>query len=198
MHTDLALRSATTSLLHSTESGDPVALDHLVSFLYDELRQMARRQLAKEHRNPTLHTTELVHEAYLRLVDDERVSAQGRGYFFASAAQAMRRILVDSARRRTATKRGGDAVRVTLDESAAMPVDSYAIELLDMDRGLTALEQESPRLAKVVELRFFGGLDVAEAAEILEVSPRTVKSDWALARAWLYTYLHGDVPSDGA
>jgi RNA polymerase sigma-70 factor, ECF subfamily len=188
---DLPLQSATTTLLESTESGNPGALDRLVAFLYDELRQMAHRQLAREHQAPTLHTTELVHEAYLRLVDSEQVSERGRAYFFGAAAQAMRRVLVDAARRRKSAKRGGGEAAVTLDESATLPVDAYASDLLDLNGALEVLEQERPRLARVVELRFFGGLAVAEAAEVLEVSPRTVKSDWALARAWLYTHLQG-------
>jgi RNA polymerase sigma-70 factor, ECF subfamily len=199
MSADHSPRAATAELLDSTESGDPAALDRLVAFLYDELHEMARRQLAREHRGATLHTTELVHETYLRLVDDDRVTKRGRAYFFGAAAQAMRRVLVDAARRRAATKRGGNPVRVTLGEAdAAVPVDAYAVELIDVDRGLTALETESPRLARVVELRFFGGLGVDEVADILALSPRTVKSDWALARAWLFDFLRADgQPSTG-
>ncbi|CAN5487087.1 ECF-type sigma factor [soil metagenome] len=191
---DLPLQSTTRTLLASTESGEPQALDRLVGFLYDQLREMAHHQLAREHRHPTLHTTELVHEAYMRLVDTERISQRGRAYFFGAAASAMRRVLVDAARRRTAAKRGGGEIAVTLDEAAVMPVDGYAAELLDLHEGLTVLQNERPRLAQVVELRFFGGLSVEEAAEALDVSPRTVKSDWALARAWLYSYLHGELP----
>lgn len=188
MTSELFLPTATT-LLESSEAGDPAALDQLVAFLYDELREMARRQLAREHRVPTLHTTELVHEVYLRLADGGGVSERGRAYFFGAAARAMRRVLVDSARRRTAAKRGGGAARVSLDESHGLAVDLYAGELLDVDHALTVLEAEHPRLARVVELRFFGGLGVEETAETLGVSPRTVKSDWALARAWLYNLL---------
>lgn len=197
MPVELSSPATAAVLLESTQSGDPAALDRLVSFLYHELREMAHRQLVREHRAATLHTTELVHETYLRLVDDERVTERGRAYFFGAAAQAMRRVLVDSARKRTAAKRGGDAERVTLDDAAMLPVDGYAVELLDLDRGLTALEAEAPRLARVVELRFFGGLEVAEAADVLQVSPRTVKSDWALARAWLFDYLRHDAPAGG-
>jgi len=191
---ELQLQTIGTSLVESTESGDPAALDRLVGFLYDELRAMAHRQLAREHRGATLHTTELVHEAYLRLIDNERVSERGRAYFFAAAAQAMRRVLVDAARRRNSAKRGGGEGAITLDDSAALPVDAYASELLDLHDALNVLEQERPRLARVVELRFFGGLAVDEAANVLDVSPRTVKSDWALARAWLFTHLRGSGP----
>jgi RNA polymerase sigma-70 factor, ECF subfamily len=162
-----------------------------VALLYDELRVLASRQLSREGGTPSLHTTELVHEAYLKLADDPRVSDRGRAYFFGAAAQAMRRVLVDAARRRGATKRGGERAQVTLGE-AHLAVDGYASELLDLDRALTALEAESPRLGRVVELRYFGGLSVDETAEALGVSPRTVKGDWALARAWLHEALSGE------
>lgn len=188
MSFDSTSQTSTISLIHSTESGDPAALDQLVGVLYGELRAMAHRQLARE-RSITLHTTELVHEAFLRLVESDRISTRGRAYFFAAASQAMRRVLVDAARRRATLRRGSGERPVTLDESAPVSVDGYAHELLDLDRGLAVLEQESPRLARVVELRFFGGLDVEETAQVLEVSPRTVKSDWALARAWLLTFM---------
>lgn len=172
-----------------------------VALLYDELRSLAHRQLAREGGGVSLHTTELVHEAYLRLADEEKLRGRGRAYFFGAAAQAMRRVLVDAARRRGAAKRGGDRARVTLGEGH-LAVDAYAADLLDLDRALTLLESESPRLARVVELRFFGGLNVEETARSLEVSPRTVKGDWALARAWLHDALRGEgagaeAPSDG-
>ncbi len=161
-----------------------------VELLYQELRELAHRYRAREGDGGTLHTTELVHEAYLRLADDERVASRGKAYFFGAAAQAMRRVLVDAARRRGAAKRGGEFAQVTLGEEH-VAVDSYAADLLDLDRALLALEGESPRLARVVELRFFGGLSVEETAEALGVSPRTVKGDWALARAWLHDTLAG-------
>ncbi len=167
----------------SDSAGAPV-----MALLYDELRELAHFQLARETGAPTLQTTELVHEAYLRLGDDARLRGRGRAYFFGAAAQAMRRILIEAARRRTAAKRGGGAVPVTLDEEHAA-VDAYALELLDLDRALNALEAENPRLARVVELRFFGGLSVEETAEALEISPRTVKSDWAEARTSLHRLL---------
>lgn len=195
--TDLLLRETTMTLLESVDRTDPTSLDRLVPVLYAELRDMAQRQLAREPRIPTLQTTELVHEAYLRLVDDARVTARGRAYFFGAAARAMRHILIDSARRRTAQKRGGTAEHVTLEEGHA-GVDAYAAELLDLDRALSDLERRSPRSARVVECRYFGGLSVEDTAEALGVSPRTVKSDWALARAWLYDALNGVRGEEGA
>lgn len=167
-----------------------------VALLYDELRALAHRHRAREGGQATLHTTELVHEAYLRLADDERVGSRGRAYFFGAAAQAMRRVLVDAARRRSADKRGGGFERVTLGADA-VAVDGYAADLLDLDRALSALETEHPRLARVVELRFFGGLSVEDTADALGVSPRTVKGDWALARAWLHRALEGGSASKG-
>jgi RNA polymerase sigma factor (TIGR02999 family) len=171
-------------LYHVPMSEKRVGDDPAVELLYDELRTLAHAQLARESGPPDLRTTELVHEAWLRLADDERVLSRGRAYFFGAAARAMRRILIDAARRRNALRRGGDRIRVTLGEADAA-VEAHATELLDLDRALTELEAESPRLAQVVELRFFGGLSVEETAEALEVSPRTVKGDWAVARHWL-------------
>jgi RNA polymerase sigma factor (TIGR02999 family) len=161
-----------------------------VALFYDELRVLAHRQRAREGAQATFHTTELVHEAYLRLAGDDRVVAKGRAYFFGAASRAMRRVLVDAARRRASAKRGSDPVQVTLAD-VSVPLDGPATELLDLDRALEALEAEHPRLARVVELRFFGGLSVEETAEALDVSPRTVKGDWALARAWLHDALEG-------
>ncbi len=175
-----------------SETSQEVAVD----FLYDELRELAHRYRVREGLGATLHTTELVHEAWLRFGDDERVVARGRAYFFGAAAQAMRRVLVDAARRRAAAKRGGDLARVTLGEEQ-VAVDGYASDLLDLDRALSHLDREHPRLARVVELRFFGGLSVEETASTLEVSPRTVKGDWALARAWLHETLDGGRPPGG-
>jgi RNA polymerase sigma-70 factor, ECF subfamily len=191
--TDLALRHTATTLLDTAGAADAPELESLVPLIYDELRVMAQRQLARESRNVTLQTTELVHEAYVRLVDDTRVTRRGRAYFFGAAARAMRQVLIESARRRGAAKRGGGAPLVTLDDELA-GVDAYAAELLDLDRALGELERESPRQARVVECRYFGGLSVEETAESLGVSPRTVKSDWAMARAWLYAALQGPRP----
>ncbi len=198
MSPDLSLRSQATTLLETAERGDESTLDRLVPLIYDELREMAHRQLARERRDLTLQTTALVHEAYLKLVDDTRVTHRGRAYFFAAAARAMRQILVDRARRRNAAKRGGGAEMVTLEEEDAS-VDAYAVELLDLDDALERLAERSPRQVRVVECRFFAGMSVEETAEVLGVSPRTVESDWAMARAWLFQALGGawESPADG-
>jgi RNA polymerase sigma factor (TIGR02999 family) len=165
-------------------------LDDLVPVIFEELRAMARRQLSREHERYTLQTTELVHEAYLRLVGDAAVTQRGRAYFYAAAARAMRQVLVDAARRRNSAKRGSGVVALSLDEQVGA-VDAYAHQLLDLDVALEELERRSSRPARVVECRVFGGMSVEDTAEALGVSPRTVKSDWALARAWLYDALRG-------
>lgn len=175
-------------------SANPAAslddLDELVPLIFDELRAMARRQLSRHQERYTLQTTELVHEAYLRLAGDAGVTRRGRAYFYGAAARAMRQVLVDAARRRNAAKRRPGAMALSLDERTG-EVDAYAHELLDLDDALRALERRNPRYARVVECRFFGGLSVEATADALGVSPRTVKSDWALARAWLYDALRG-------
>jgi RNA polymerase sigma factor (TIGR02999 family) len=176
-------------------SHDPAAnlgdLDELVPLIFDELRAMARRQLSRQQERYTLQTTELVNEAYLRLAGDAGVTRRGRAYFYGSAARAMRQVLVDAARRRNSAKRGSGAVALSLDEHAG-DVDAYAHEVLDLDVALRELESRNPRHARVVECRFFGGMSVEDTAEALGISPRTVKSDWALARAWLYDTLQGE------
>ena len=149
---------------------------------------MARRQLSREHERYTLQTTELVHEAYLRLMGDARVTHRGRAYFYAAAARAMRQVLVDAARKRNSAKRGSGVVALSLDEHVGT-VDAYAHQLLDLDVALQELARRNSRSARVVECRFFGGMSVEDTAEALDISPRTVKSDWALARAWLYDTL---------
>ncbi len=154
--------------------------------VYDELRLVARRQMMRGA--VTLQATALVHEAYMRLADDPNVRSRGRSYFFAAAAQAMRRIAIDHARARSRDKRGGGVAPVTL-ETRDAEVDGLADDVLDLHRALEALEKLSPRQAGVVECRYFGGLDIQETAEALGTSPRTVKRDWTLARAWLYRQL---------
>lgn len=183
-----SLRAGTTELVDTAGSGDATALNQLFARVYDELRALARRRLAGEQRHDSLQTTALVHETYLKLVDDTRVTQRGRAYFFAAAARAMRQILVDRARRRLAAKRGEGAELTTLDDGQAA-VDAYAAELVELDDVLTRLAERSPRHARVVELRYFAGLSVEQTAEVLGVSPRTVKSDWAMARAWLFSEL---------
>ena len=191
IHGDPSSRSRTTALLQLSEAGAPPTLDHLVPLIFDELHEMAHWQLARENQNVTLQTTALVHEAYLRLVDDDRVTGRGRAYFFAAAARAMRQVLVDAARRRKAAKRGGDVPLMSLDEDVAL-VEAYESDLLDLDQALEELKLRNPRQMRVVECRFFGGMSVGETAAALDVSPRTVEADWALARAWLYTVLGED------
>ena len=163
-------------------------LDELVPAIFEELRGMARRQLSRQHERYTLQTTELVHEAYLRLAGDARVTQRGRAYFYAAAARAMRQVLVDAARKRNALKRGAGVAALSLDEQTGT-VDAYAHQLLDLDVAIQELERRNARSARVVECRFFGGMSVEDTAEALGISPRTVKSDWALARAWLYDTL---------
>jgi len=162
-----------------------------VVLLYEELCGLARRQLYRDGAYPRMESTELVHEAYLRLADDARVAERGRAYFFGAASNAMRRVLVDAARKRRAARRGGDPAWVALGEDLAA-IDVCASDMLDLHRALAGLEAKYPRLARVVELRYFGGLSVEETARALAVSPRTVKRDWSLARAWLHDALAGN------
>lgn len=180
-------RDKLTALLVTASEGlghGAQQLDQLVPLVYDELRRMARGQLGREGNNATLNTTGLVHEAYLKLVDSSEVTRRGRAYFFGAAARAMRQVLVEAARRRNREKRGGGERPVTLDEDQ-ITIDGFAADILDLDEALGRLAREHPRPARVVECRFFGGLDVDQTAELLEVGPRTVDRDWALARAWL-------------
>jgi len=173
-----------TGLLQAWSRGDEAALARLAEQVYPELRLMARRYMRNERQANTLQTTGLVHEVYLRLVDVTKVQWRERAQFFAMAAQMMRRILVDAARARGADKRGGQAVKVNLDETALLwkgPTRS----VLALDEALTAFSQVAPRQAKVVELRYFGGLSEEEIVTTLKVSPRTVRRDWDLAKAWL-------------
>jgi len=149
---------------------------------------MAHWQLARERQNVTLQTTALIHEAYLRMADDPRVSRRGRVYFFAAAARAMREVLIDAARRRGAAKRGGGRPLVALGEEAE-GIEAYAADLVELNQALEELGRHQPRHARVVECRFFGGMSVEDTAEALNVSARTVKADWAYARAWLYRAL---------
>jgi RNA polymerase sigma factor (TIGR02999 family) len=186
-------QARTTLLLRSAESGGAETLDRLVPLLYQEFKRVARRQLAREGSRQTLQTTDVVHEAYLRLVDQTQVTRRGRAYFFAAAARAMREVLIDRARRRRAAKRGGGQSVLDLDEGSgrAIAVDTFADGLVDLDAALERLSTLNPRQARVVECRYFGGMSVEETAEALGISSRTVKYDWALARAWLYNALRG-------
>src|SRR5262245_4374537 len=183
-------RGEITGLLIAWRAGDRSAFDRLFGLLYEELRLLARRQMRRSGRDQTLDTTSVLHEAYLKLVDPARASVEDRGHFMALASRAMRHILVVHARRRGALKRGaGD--KVALDGDPAGPVTPAGEDLVALDGALQRLEALDPRLGKVVELRFFGGLSVEEAAEALATSPRTIKRDWQKARAFLFHELDG-------
>ncbi len=179
-----------TALLQAWSAGDVAAGDRLVPLVYDELRRQAARQLRRERGDHTLRPTALVHEAYLRLAGQERAHWQSRAQFFAVAAQVMRRVLVDHARRQKARKRPGGGQRVTLAEDLVvdMPRD---VDVVALDQALQELHSVDPRRARLVELRFFAGLTVEEAATALAVSARTVEREWRLARAWLFRRLSG-------
>jgi RNA polymerase sigma-70 factor, ECF subfamily len=170
----------------SGSDGDP--LDRLIPILYAELHSLAERVLAREYGEPTLSTTTLLHEAYLKLAAGDRVSERGRDYLFAAASRAMRQVLVEHARRRGRLKRGGGATRIRLDE-ARMEGTGPGADVLELDQALERLAEIRPRAARLVEGRFFGGLGLGEMARVLEISDRTAKRDWAFARAWLYREL---------
>jgi len=180
-----------TGLLKAWGSGDQAALARLAERVYPELRLMARRYMKNERQADTLQTTGLVHEVYIRLVDVTKVEWRERAQFFAMAAQMMRRILVDAARARAADKRGGRIAKVNFDEAAILSRAPNR-SILAVDEALTAFSQLAPRQAKVVELRYFGGLTEEEIVAILKISPRTVRRDWDIAKAWLLRELsHG-------
>jgi RNA polymerase sigma factor (TIGR02999 family) len=180
-------------VLEEMKRGDARAADKLLPLVYDEFRALARHYLAQERANHTLQPTALVHEAYMKLVDQTRVDWQGRSHFFAVAAQAMRRILVDHARSRQREKRGGGRARVILDDDVALSPQKDE-DVLALDEALQRLAKLDPRQSKVVELRFFGGMSVEEVAQALGVSKRTVEGDWTFARAWLSRELRGVEP----
>ena len=173
-----------TQLLAAWGSGDETAMDQLMPLVYGELRRIARRYMAGQRAGHTLQTTALIHEAYLKLVGRGERRWQNRAHFFGVAAQAMRHILVDYARARHADKRGGEAQAVSLDEATAS-AGTQAAEIVALDDALRRLAEVAPRQSRVVELRYFGGLNVEEAAEVLKVSPETVTRDWRMAKAWL-------------
>lgn len=179
-----------THLLKEWSDGDEWALDKLTPLVYEELRHQAARYLRRERADHTLQTTALINEAYLRLIDAKDVQWQSRAHFFAIAANLMRRVLVDHARRRDAEKRGGAQLRLTLDETLA--VSSTAdVDVLAIDEALNKLSSIDSQQALVVELRFFSGLSVEETAAALGISPATVKRDWSVARAWLRREIGG-------
>jgi len=184
-----------TSLLAAARQGDGNATHRLMALVYDELRTMARRQLRYRRPDQTLTTTALVHEAYLKLVDQNGATWQDRSHFFSVAALAMRHILVDSARRRVAKKRGGEDVRITLDEfrlsGEETDAEARAVEVLAVDRALTSLAALNERLSQLIELRFFAGMTEEETAQVMGTSERTVRRDWRKARAFLFQALGG-------
>jgi len=174
-----------TRILNAIEQGDGRAVDQLLPAVYQELRQLAAWKLAREKPGQTLQPTALVHEAYLRLVGAQGQTWKGRTHFFVAAAEAMRRILIENARRKHRVKRGGGRQRVDLDQ-AQIPWEDPSLDLLALDEALTRLEATDKAKADLVKLHFFGGLTMDEAAELLGISQRTAKRYWAYARAWLY------------
>ena len=180
-----------TEILHRIEPGDPSAAAKLLPLVYDELRRLAAQKMTQEDPGQTLQATALVHEAYIRLMDRESIAWQDRAHFRAVASRAMRRILIDYARRRGAAKRGGGMNRLTLEENHIV-IDDQAELLLSLDQALERLARRSQRLSTVVEYRFFGGLMEEEIAEVLQISPRTVRRDWVKARAWLFKEMYAD------
>lgn len=188
--TDTNRSAAVTHVLTQWSRGDKTALDRLVPLIYPELRRIAGRQLRRERVDHTLQPTALVHELFMHLVDQRHATWDSRAHFFAVAAQLMRRILVDHARSRDTLKRGGGVTKLTLETDAAdVPVNPVAAEVLAIDEALVRLAAQDPDQARVVELRFFGGLSVEETAHVLNRSPRTIKREWQMAKAWLFREL---------
>jgi RNA polymerase sigma factor (TIGR02999 family) len=184
-----------TRLLVDWSKGNRVALEQLTPMVYAELRRLASRYLRRERQNHTLQSTALVHEAYLRLIDQRNVQWQNRAQFFGVAAQLIRRILVDHARGHGAQKRGGDAPKLSLDEAIGTP-DRRDVNLISLDEALSRLADLDPQQSRIVELRYFGGLTIEETAEVLKISPATVKRDWMVARAWLHKEISGRAEGD--
>ncbi len=190
-----ASRQEITRLLVKWSEGDQAALSELMPLVYSELRRLARHHLRRERPDHTLQSTALVHEAYLRLVEQKKAHWKSRAHFFAVAAQLMRRILVDHARHHRAAKRGAGAVKLSLDVAVALP-NQLSPDLLRLDDALGRLAKIDPVQSTMVELRFFGGLSIDETAEILGVSPTTVKREWSTAKAWLYRELQTEARRD--
>jgi RNA polymerase sigma factor (TIGR02999 family) len=184
-----------TEILRQIEEGEAVAAERMLPLVYDELKKLAAARLAREYPGQTLQPTALVHEAYLRLVDVKLAQGwKSRGHFFAAAAESMRRILVDAARRKRREQHGGDRVRISIDAVDAVAPD-LRHDLLTLDAALRRLAAEDPQTAQLVELRYFAGLTVAKAAQVLGISPRTADRVWAYARAWLHREITSEVDS---
>jgi RNA polymerase sigma factor (TIGR02999 family) len=188
------LSKQVSELLANWNNGDAEAREALMPLVYNELRKLAASHLRRERSDHTLQPTALVHEVYLRLADQKNVRWQDKTHFFGAAAQLMRRILVDHARSHTADKRGSGLPKVSLNEAIAMSRERPA-ELLALDESLTQLASTDPQQSRIVELRVFGGLTIEQTAEILGISPATVKRDWTLAKAWLLREIHKAEPS---
>ena len=180
-----------TRLLQDCSQGNREALDKLLPLVYNELRRLAHSYLSHERPDLTLQTTALVHEAYLKLIDQHSVNWENRAQFFAISAQAMRRILLDNARRHTAAKRGSGGQKISLDDVATLSVDSANESLIALDLALQKLETIDAAQSEIVELRYFGGLTIEETAAVLNISPSSVQREWTVARAWLYKAITG-------
>ena len=180
-----------TRILAAISDGDPLASDTLLPLVYDELRRLASARMALEAPGQTLQPTALVHEAYLRLVGDGQVDWQNRRHFFGAAAMAMRRILVERARRRGRIRHGGGRQRVPLDD-VAVEADEKLLDYVVLDEALCRMEEQDERMSQIVMLRFFAGLTIEDTAQAMGISPMTVKREWAVARAWLYDELNSD------
>ena len=176
-------------MLHEWSEGKAEALDELMPLVYEELHRQARRYMRRENKDHTLQTTALIHEAYLKLIDQRDVRWESRTHFFAIAAQAMRRILVDYARTKHRNKRGGDAAKVSLEETVLISTEEKGIDLIALDEALTRLAKIDPQQARVVELRYFGDLGLDETAEALSISRATVAREWNTAKLWLHREL---------
>ncbi len=174
-----------TRILQEWSSGKQEAADVLLPLVYEELRRQASRYLRRERRDHTLQTTALIHEAYLKLIDQHEVNWQNRAHFFGIAAQAMRRILVDYARGKNRAKRGGAGENLPLEEATLVVSTERSVDLVALDEALTRLAEFDERQERIVELRYFSGLTIEETAEVLRISPATVKKDWNVAKAWL-------------
>jgi RNA polymerase sigma factor (TIGR02999 family) len=182
--------SPPTQLIRSASAGDPRAADDLLPLVYGQLRAIAQERMAMERRDHTLQATALVHEAYVKLVGADEIPWSGRAGFFSAATEAMRRILIDHARRRGSEKRGGRVARIALREVADLASADDPGEIVAFDEAFLRLEEQHPEVAKVVRLRFYAGLTVEETAKVLAISPRTVNREWTFARAWLHEEFH--------